>query len=89
MIKTILTFLRYGVLIVGGLVFVIYLLTFLGLLDYTLIAYALQILSNFNVIRLDTLFNYPNVLLLMGYFLFKELLMTMIRYIKGRIAANA
>lgn len=89
MIKTVLTFLRYGVLIVGGLIFVIYFLTFLGLLDYTLIAYALQILSNFNVIRLDTLFNYPNVLLLMGYFLFKELLMTMIRYIKGRIDANA
>lgn len=88
MIKTILTILRYSVVILLGIGFLTALLTFLSSLDYTLIAYAMNILNYFNNIRFDTLFNYPNVLLLMGYFLFKEMLLLMIRFIKERVKTN-
>lgn len=88
MIKSILTILRYSVVILLGIGFLTALLTFLASLDYTLIAYAMNILTYFNNIRFDTLFNYPNVLLLMGYFLFKEMLMLMIRFIKERVKTN-
>lgn len=73
MIKNILTFIKYGIIVTFGLVFIAYAIDFLGLLDFTLVAYAMSIISQFDT-PLTIIFNYPNVMLILGFIAFTQLI---------------
>lgn len=84
MIKTILTFIKYGVVIAFGLVFISFALEFLGLLDFTLVAYAVNIITQLDL-PLSTIFDYPNVMLLLGFLVFVNMLLIFLDFIVRKV----
>lgn len=82
--KLILALFKYSLLAIGGIAFISWFLDYLNLLDFTLIAYAFRIIGEIDT-PLTIIFDYPNVLLLLGFLTFKELLMMFLGFIKSKV----
>jgi hypothetical protein len=85
MIRTIWTIFKYSLIIIGGIFFIDYLFAFMSGLDYTLIAYAMNIISKLRI-PITLLFDYPNVLLLFGYLFFLDLITIFLELLKARFS---
>lgn len=81
--KLILSLFKYSLIAIGGIAFIDWFLGYLGLLDYTLIAYAFTIINELDI-PLDIVFDYPNVLLILGFISFEELLFIFLGFIKRK-----
>ena len=82
--KLILSLFKYSLLAIGGVAFISWFLDYLNLLDFTLIAYAFRIIGEIDT-PLTIIFDYPNVLLLLGFITFKEMLMMFLGFIKSKV----
>jgi len=82
--KLVLTLIKYSLIAIGGIGFIVWFLDYLSVLDFTLIAYAVRIIGDIDT-PLSIIFDYPNVLLILGFITFQEMLLLFLGFIKSKV----
>jgi len=82
--KLVLTLIKYSLIAIGGTGFIVWFLDYLSVLDFTLIAYAVRIIGTIDT-PLSIIFDYPNVILILGFITFQEMLLLFLGFIKSKV----